>query len=94
MADLNAPCPLPSNHKAFDELRERMTDHSRQDRTRSPRPNELANLYRLRDEAAEFLLDCEGKVKMWNHHLRQIDRAIKRACGDAVVPEGDRETHP
>lgn len=58
-----------------------MTDHSRQDRTRSPRPNRKAQLYRRRDE-----LDAAGRkllkaVRANNADRRKVQRLIDKAEG-------------
>lgn len=59
-----------------------MTDHSRQDKTRSPAPNRLAQLYHSRDAIAEDILDLKEKLADLLRLQRKNDLAIKRACGD------------
>lgn len=53
------------------------------DKTRSPAPNLLSNLYRQEEEIESLARrHTETAQQLWAE-LREVRAAIKRACGDA-----------
>lgn len=60
-----------------------MNREARQDKTRSPAPNELARLYEIERASELAINDLEFRLAVQQKDLRKVRAAIKRACGDS-----------